>query len=420
MLTSSVVSPSSTQTVLSSSSVILAKGDSAASDHYFHLCDTSCLNNIQPTTSNPIILPDKTTIHATHTGELPLHPSFSKNGKTAKILPQLTSASLISIGKLCDNNCQVTFDKSKMCLYKNNQEIMRGIRNPTDGLWDIPLPSRKFSSPPSTHHTPPSYTTNKKFNVINIVASHPSLAVIIRKDTTKSDLAQYLHAACFSPVLNTWEKAIKNNHFSTWPGLTAHLVCKHLPISPSTVQGHLKQEQQGLQSTTTGQRNTTATKFTISNNTFPISPSPNQRTHDVAYAIIDPSTMTNAYFDLTGKFPQRSSSGNQYIFVGYNYDANSILAEPIKNRTSNNILSAWQSIHAIYERAAVTPHIYIFDNEFSQDLQHALHAKHCAYQLVPPNMHHNNLAKRAIQTWKSHFKAGLASCDPDFPLSKWD
>ena len=107
------------------------------------------------------------------------------------------------------------------------------------------------------------------------------------------------------------------------------------------VQGHLKQEQQGLQSTTSKKPHTSTS--TNINNTEDISPllhSPNLRKHNVAYAIIDPTNMTNAYFDLTGKFPQRSSSGNQYIFVGYKYDANSILAEPIKNKTTTSITSA--------------------------------------------------------------------------------
>ena len=295
---------------------------------------------------------------------------------------------------------------------------MRGIRNPNDGLWDIPLPTRKFSPTPNTHH---NSLHNKKYHAIHMVASHPSLSVIIRKDTTKVDLARYLHAACFSLVISKWEKAIDNNHFSTWPGLTSQLIMKHLPTNPAMVQGHLKQEQQGLQSTTPKRPHTsTSTNINNTEDIFPLLPSPNLRKHNVAYAIIDPTNMINAYFDLTGKFLQCSSSGNQYIFVGYNYDANSILAEPIKNRTTTSITSAWHSLYTTYERAAVSPHIYILDNEFSQDLKTALQEKHCAYQLVPPNSHRNNLAKHAIQTWKSHFKAGLASCDPDFPLSEWD
>ena len=94
--------------------------------------------------------------------------------------------------------------------------------------------------------------------------------------------------------------------------------------------------------------------------------------------------MINAYFDLTGKFLQRSSSSDQYIFVGYNYDANSILAEPIKNRTTTSITSAWHSLHTTYKCVAVTLHIYILDNEFSQDLKTALQEKTVRINLCRP------------------------------------
>ena len=42
------------------------------------------------------------------------------------------------------------------------------------------------------------------------------------------------------------------------------------------------------------------------------------------------------------------------------------------------------------------------------------------YQLVAPHKHRNNLAERAIQTYKSHFKTGLSGTDPDFPMSEWN
>ena len=207
-----------------------------------------------------------------------------------------------------------------MCL-QTYQEIMRGIRNPCDGLWDIPIPTQHIHTNTLTQqekfctqqHTQPSNI----YSAIHLVASHPSLSVIIRKDTTKLDLAQYLHAACFSPVKSTWARAIDNNHFSTWSGLTLQLIWKHLPVSLAMVQGHLKQEQQGLQSTSPLKRPnpdaTSSNHTNINDDIFPLSPTPNKQTHDVAYAIIDPTNMINAYFDLAGKFPQRSSSGNQYI-----------------------------------------------------------------------------------------------------------
>ena len=33
---------------------------------------------------------------------------------------------------------------------------------------------------------------------------------------------------------------------------------------------------------------------------FPTSPTPNIKTNEVAYAVIDPDTLSNAYFDMTG------------------------------------------------------------------------------------------------------------------------
>ena len=42
------------------------------------------------------------------------------------------------------------------------------------------------------------------------------------------------------------------------------------------------------------------------------------------------------------------------------------------------------------------------------------------YQLAPPHCHRTNMAERSIQTFKNHFKAGLATCDPSFPLREWD
>ena len=43
-----------------------------------------------------------------------------------------------------------------------------------------------------------------------------------------------------------------------------------------------------------------------------------------------------------------------------------------------------------------------------------------AFQLVPPHNHRANAAEREIQTFKNHFKAGLASLDPNFPVCEWD
>ena len=39
---------------------------------------------------------------------------------------------------------------------------------------------------------------------------------------------------------------------------------------------------------------------------------------------------------------------------------------------------------------------------------------------MPLHNHRANVAERAIQTFKNHFKAGLASVDEQFPIAEWD
>ena len=53
------------------------------------------------------------------------------------VLPELKSASLVSLGQLCDDGCTVVLTKPKLYAMKNNKVILQGDRNHRDGLWDI-------------------------------------------------------------------------------------------------------------------------------------------------------------------------------------------------------------------------------------------------------------------------------------------
>jgi hypothetical protein len=44
------------------------------------------------------------------------------------------------------------------------------------------------------------------------------------------------------------------------------------------------------------------------------------------------------YTDQTGRFPVVSSKGNKYIMILYDIDSNTILAQPIKDRTAPKLL----------------------------------------------------------------------------------
>ena len=181
-------------------------------------------------------------------------------------------------------------------------------------------------------------------------------------------MATFLHAACFSPVLSTLNKAIDNGHFNTWPGISNNLMKKHLPPSIASAKGHLNQERQGIQSTKSEQSNYNeyisrinaniarlkqkiptgktleeALREDIFDDAFPKSDT-NAQTNDVVYAIVDQKANL-AYMDLTGRFPYKSSKGNEYVLIAYHFDANAILVEALKNREAKTITNAWESIN---------------------------------------------------------------------------
>ena len=58
---------------------------------------------------------------------------------------------------------------------------------------------------------------------------------------------------------------------------------------------------------------------------------------------------------------------------------------------------------------------YTLDNEYSNDLRSAFTKHNISFQLERTHFHRANDAERAIQTFKTHLKARLASLDPNFP-----
>ena len=121
--------------------------------------------------------------------------------------------------------------------------------------------------------------------------------------------------------------------------------------------------------------------------------------------------------DVTGRFPYKSSQGNEYILIAFHVDSNTIIGTPVKYKQAHTLKQAWLNKFALPTN---TPNTWILDNETSGVLQYTMLNHNVQFQLVPPHNHIANLAERAIQTFKNHFKAGLSSLHPDFPITEWD
>jgi hypothetical protein len=122
----------------------------------------------------------------------------------------------------------------------------------------------------------------------------------------------------------------------------------------------------------------------------------------------------------TGRFPVVSSKGNKYIMILYDYDSNAILAQPIKDRTSPELLRAFQVMEQEVVARGLNPKLMKLDNEASKLLKTYLHQQNITFQLVPPYSHRRNSAERAIRSFKDHLIAGICSTDKSFPMHLWD
>jgi len=265
----------------------------------------------------------------------------------------------------------------------NNKVVLQGTRCPKTNLWQLPLS----------------------------LPLHQANAVTM--PTKIPDMVKFSHASLFSPSISTLQTALDKNYIEGFPGLNSVSLKKCTPHSIAMHKGHMDQTRANAQSTKA------PAPSEPMENMFPVSLN-GPRTHHCFASVVDFEPTHQVHTDQTGRFPVTSKKGNAYLFVLYDFDSNSIHAEPIKNRSAASILAAYKTIHARLCKAGLKPKLQRLDNECSQILKDFMDEEDIQFQLVPPGIHRRNATKRAIRTWKNHFIAGLCSTDPDFPMNLWD
>ena len=70
------------------------------------------------------------------------------------------------------------------------------------------------------------------------------------------------------------------------------------------------------------------------------------------------------------------------------------------------------------ERLALSQNT-VLDNQASVAYKKAIGNSDMTCELVPPDDHQHNMAKKAIQTFKDHFVGVLSGCGPTFPMHLW-
>jgi hypothetical protein len=238
---------------------------------------------------------------------------------------------------------------------------------------------------------------------------------------TQPELVRYYHAAAGFPKKTTWAKAVRNKQFASWPGLTVDTIKRHYPDSEETPKGHGRKVPSGLVSTK-------QTTLTLDNGDEALdsqtntTPRPTKKECTIFICVLDmeDEATQKIFTDQPGRFPKKSSRGNQYIMVLREIDSDSILIEPMKNRTTGKMIRAYQTLIDCLRTAGIIPELHILDNECSKDFKDTIHLNETMFQLIPLHNHWRTLVEKAIQNFKDHFIAILCRADKSFSLNLWD
>jgi hypothetical protein len=356
--------------------------DSGATGNFLTF-DAPCIHKEKALHPLSVTLPDGTIIESTHTAILAL-PDLPPSANKAQLFPSHFKHSLISVGHLCDHGCEVSFSAPIVTVRKGGTPLFVGWRDYSTGLWKIDLSVK------------PIFTVSRHNSANNVYEQH-----------SISDTIAYLHAACFSPVKDTWINAIEAGNFTGWPALSPDRVRKYLHKANATLKGHMNQQRQHTRSTQKGAPSDAPT----------LAPEDTGKTDFVYATIVDSGKI---HSDLTGRFPTASAKGNKYGLVLYDYDTNNVLTEPMKSRGDQEMVRAYNNLIQELVGHGFKPRLQRLDNECSNALRSLLNQHYIQFQLSYRHMHRRNAAERAIQTFKNNFIAGLCSVDPNFPLRLWD
>jgi hypothetical protein len=90
----------------------------------------------------------------------------------------------------------------------------------------------------------------------------------------------------------------------------------------------------------------------------------NKQHHTIYFKIYDAEEEAEQtiFSNQTGHLPKKSSKGNQYIMVLCDIDRNAILVTAMKNRTSGEMIPAYQELIDRLHSTGIKPKGHILDN----------------------------------------------------------
>jgi hypothetical protein len=291
------------------------------------------MENIGQPSSKVFMLPDMSRIRATH--KMLLKHNLREGAREMNVVPGLHST-LVSIPKMADADYIVEFDKSNATIYDATTTTITSLADPvvvahrckTTGLWKLDLDA-------GTHDTRDETNIQATDETVNAIFDLPN----------NQQTMLYYHASAGFPTKESFLDAVRAGNYATWPGLTTAIISKHFLDSGKTQKGHMKGQCQGVRSTKQKALEHIVTReqhIKIEPGTED-SPKAQIKQHDNIFIwIVDLGNTIHS--DQTGAFPFISQRGNRYIMEVIHINANYIFCKPMRNKTEDEMITAYQKI----------------------------------------------------------------------------
>ena len=195
-------------------------------------------------------------------------------------------------------------------------------------------------------------------------------------------------------------KAIRNKQLRSFPGLDYELISKYLPPSTATAKGHMVRTRQGARSTHSNRQEIVDARLEVDDMNPPEHICMAMEDEMFIFAVLADEIDGTIYSDQTGRFPVRSFSGKNYIFVAYIYKTNYILLRSLTSRTDADMSKVFKDLYAYLGERNLKPKLHVLDNQCSRAIKSFIRKEGTDIQLVEPHNHRVNAAKTTVKTAK--------------------
>ena len=335
--------------------------------------------------------------------------------------------SLHSLADFTNNDNSCLFTKYGFTIKNPQNEIIcQGSKHPDARLWPMPPINKSIS----TFKVPPSDPNFDDFK---------SWSALFIKNELDAEFVQHSSSCFGNPPDSTLYRACSKGWLSNYPRLTPKMIHQNRPNSIMTQKGHLNRLRKNLRSTNIYSvldiEETEETAVDSASEDDPTTDSEADsidifaslldarpiysKTVDITKLSPEETKLYSLHSDATGEFPFESFDGNKYILVSV--FLNYIHVEPLKDRTSPSYVEAYRATVNFYKSFGIPISLLRLDNESSKPLEaYFKNEARIPFQYISPNNKRASKAERAIQSFKNHLIASVASASPDLPNALWD